>query len=454
MFSVVPAPVVEAAMGDACGRGQGNGQMNTGQQQTANVRMPWQRKRTLAFLLADDSPGRLRPVILAAVLSLSAIGLVEVASASSVESVAAGNNPYDLPLKQAMWTVAGVVIMLVLARLPVQRIRKLGWPLLISSLVALVLVFTPLGMSVNGNRNWLSVGGFTAQPSEFAKLSLIVWGAAILDRKQALLGQWKHAVVPVLPAGGLIMLIVALGHDLGTTMIIMMILAATMFYGGVRMKVFSVAGLICAVAALILAATSGNRMGRISSWLGMGSAEDAQGVGYQATNGTYALASGGWFGLGLGQSRQKWNWIPEAHNDFIFTILGEELGLAGTLLVLCLFAILAIAVFKTIARTQDTFSRIVACSVITWILGQAVINIGMVSGLLPVIGVPLPFISYGGSAMVSSLAGIGIVLAVTRPEPVGGKPDPRRAGAGTAAAGASPGSTAGRGHGRRHEYQR
>ncbi|MHC6594117.1 putative lipid II flippase FtsW [Arthrobacter sp. C152] len=417
--------------------------MNTGQQQPAKVRAPRRRKRTLAFLLADDSPGRLRPVILAAVLSLSAIGLVEVASASSVESVAAGNNPYDLPLKQAMWTVAGVVIMLVLARLPVQRIRKLGWPLLIGSLLALVLVFTPLGMSVNGNRNWLSVGGFTAQPSEFAKLSLIVWGAAILDRKQALLGQWKHAVVPVLPAGGLIMGIVALGHDLGTTMIIMMILAATMFYGGVRMKVFSVAGLICVMIALVLAATSGNRMGRIFSWLGMGSAEDAQGVGYQATNGTYALASGGWFGLGLGQSRQKWNWIPEAHNDFIFTILGEELGLAGTLLVLCLFAILAIAVFKTIARTQDTFSRIVACSVITWILGQAVINVAMVSGLLPVIGVPLPFISYGGSAMVSSLAGIGIVLAVTRPGPGGaGAPKPRPAAAGVPAAG------------RRPEYQR
>ncbi|GGH91317.1 putative lipid II flippase FtsW [Arthrobacter liuii] len=390
--------------------------MDTGQKQRGTGRPGRRGLAKLAVWLEDDPPGSLRPLILAVVLTLSAIGLVEVASASSVESIAAGNNPYDLPLKQAMWTVAGVVIMLVLARMPVRRIRWLGWPLLIGSLVALVLVFTPLGMSVNGNRNWLSVGGFTAQPSEFAKLALIVWAAAILDRKQALLGKWKHAVVPLGPAGGLIMLIVALGHDLGTTMIIMMIVAATMFYGGVRMKVFSVAGLICVVAALLLAATSGNRMGRIFSWLGMGSDEDAQGMGYQAQHGAYALASGGWFGVGLGQSRQKWNWIPEAHNDFIFSILGEELGLAGSLLVLGLFAILAIAVFKTIARTTDTFSRIVACSVITWILGQAFINIAMVSGLLPVIGVPLPFISYGGSAMVSSLAGIGVILAVTRPE--------------------------------------
>jgi cell division protein FtsW len=374
-------------------------------------------KRPLGFLsrwLADESPDRLRPVILAAVFTLSGIGLIEVASASSVESVAAGVNPYDLPLKQAMWTVAGVVIMLVLARFPVQRIRKLGWPLLIAAFVALILVFTPLGMTVNGNRNWLNVGGLTAQPSEFAKLALIVWAAAILARKQTLLGRWQHAVIPLLPVGGAIMAVVALGHDLGTTLIIMMILAATMFYGGVRMKVFTVAAAACAVAALVLAATSGNRMGRIFSWLGMGSAEDSQGLGYQALNGQYALASGGWFGLGLGQSRQKWNWIPEAHNDFIFTILGEELGLAGTLLVLGLFAILAIAVFKAIARTHDVFSRIVACSVITWILGQAIINIAMVSGLLPVIGVPLPFISYGGSAMVSSLAGIGMILAVTR----------------------------------------
>lgn len=377
----------------------------------------YRMKRPLGFVarwLADESPDRLRPVILAAVFTLSGIGLIEVASASSVESVAAGVNPYDLPLKQAMWTVAGVVIMLVLARLPVQRIRKLGWPLLLSAFVALILVFTPLGMTVNGNRNWLNVGGLTAQPSEFAKLALIVWAAAILARKQGLLGRWQHAVIPLLPVGGAIMAVVALGHDLGTTLIIMMILAATMFFGGVRMKVFTVAAAACAVAALVLAATSGNRMGRIFSWLGMGSAEDSQGMGYQALNGEYALASGGWFGLGLGQSRQKWNWIPEAHNDFIFTILGEELGLAGTLLVLGLFAILAIAVFKTIARTEDVFARIVACSVITWILGQAIINISMVSGLLPVIGVPLPFISYGGSAMVSSLAGIGMILAVTR----------------------------------------
>ncbi|GAC1455763.1 MAG: hypothetical protein PVSMB10_13730 [Pseudarthrobacter sp.] len=368
----------------------------------------------LSRWLTDDSPDRLRPVILAAVFTLSGIGLIEVASASSVESVAAGVNPYDLPLKQAMWTVAGVAIMLVLARLPVDRIRKLGWPLLLAAIMALILVFTPLGMTVNGNRNWLNVGGLTAQPSEFAKLALIVWAAAILARKQPLMWRWQHAVIPLLPVGAAIMGVVALGHDLGTTLVIMMILAATMFYGGVPMKVFSVAAAACAVAALVLAATSGNRMGRIFSWLGMGSSEDSQGLGYQALNGQYALASGRWFGLGLGQSRQKWNWIPEAHNDFIFAILGEELGLAGTLLVLGLFAVLAIAVFKTIARTEDVFSRIVACSVITWILGQAIINIAMVSGLLPVIGVPLPFISYGGSAMVSSLAGIGMILAVTR----------------------------------------
>jgi cell division protein FtsW len=312
-----------------------------------------------------------------------------------------------------------------LARLRARHIRKLAWPLLVAAVVALGLVFTPLGMTVNGNRNWLSFGGFTVQPSEFAKLALIVWAAAVLSRKQAYLREWKHAVVPVvLPAGALVVGLVALGRDLGTAMIIMMILAAAMFYGGVRMKVFGVAGAFCTVAVLVLAATSGNRVGRISSWLGMGSADDAQGVGYQALNGQYALASGGWFGVGLGQSRQKWNWIPEAHNDFIFTILGEELGLAGTLLVLGLFTVLAIAVFKVIARTQDTFARIVSSSVITWIIGQAIVNIAMVSGLLPVIGVPLPFISYGGSAMVSSLAAIGMILGVTRAEPAA-VPGPR-----------------------------
>ncbi|MDQ1058648.1 cell division protein FtsW (lipid II flippase) [Arthrobacter globiformis] len=228
-----------------------------------------------------------------------------------MESVAAGRNPYDLPLKQGMWTAAGIVIMFGLARLRTRHIRWLAWPLLGVAVVALGLVFTPLGMTVNGNRNWLGFGGFTVQPSEFAKLALIVWAAAVLSRKQALLHEWKHAVVPLLlPTGALIIGLVALGHDLGTAMIIMMILAATMFYGGVRMKVFGVAGILCTVAALILAATSGNRVSRISSWLGAGSADDSQGVGYQALHGQYALASGGWLGVGLGQSRQKWNWIP------------------------------------------------------------------------------------------------------------------------------------------------
>ncbi|WP_353712048.1 putative lipid II flippase FtsW [Arthrobacter sp. K5] len=370
-------------------------------------------------LLGDESGDRTRPVILAVVLVLAALGLIEVASASSVESVAAGRDPYDLPLKQGMWTAAGIAIMFGLARLRTRHVRWLAWPLLGAAVVALGLVFTPLGMTVNGNRNWLGFGGFTVQPSEFAKLALILWAAAVLSRKQALLHEWKHAVVPLLlPAGALIIGLVALGHDLGTAMIIMMILAATMFYGGVRMKVFGVAGIVCTVGSLILAATSGNRVSRISSWLGAGSADDSQGVGYQALHGQYALASGGWLGVGLGQSRQKWNWIPEAHNDFIFTILGEELGLAGTLLVLVLFTVLGIAVFKVIARTQDTFARIVSSSVITWIIGQAVVNIAMVTGLLPVIGVPLPFISYGGSAMVSSMAGVGMILAVTRPQPV------------------------------------
>lgn len=367
--------------------------------------------------LGDESGDRTRPVILAVVLVLAALGLIEVASASSVESVAAGKNPYDLPLKQAMWTAAGVAIMFGLARLRTRHIRWLAWPLLGAAVVALGLVFTPLGMTVNGNRNWLGFGGFTVQPSEFAKLALIVWAAAVLSRKQALLHESKHAVVPLLlPTGAIIIGLVAFGHDLGTAMIIMMILAATMFYGGVRMKVFGVAGIAATALALVLAATSGNRVSRISSWLGAGSADDSQGVGYQALHGQYALASGGWLGVGLGQSRQKWNWIPEAHNDFIFTILGEELGLAGTLLVLVLFTVLGIAVFKVIARTQDTFARIVSSSVITWIIGQAVVNIAMVTGLLPVIGVPLPFISYGGSAMISSLAGVGMILAVTRPQ--------------------------------------
>jgi cell division protein FtsW len=366
---------------------------------------------------ADSEPsGFSYYLILGSALALTAIGLLMVLSSSAVESIAEGASPFDLFMKQGLFAVGGIILMLVLSRLSVPTYKKLGWPALGLSLALLVLVFTPLGVDVNGNRNWIQLGpGVTAQPSEAAKLALGLWIACVLVRKGPLLHEWKHLMVPVLPVGGLVILLVLAGNDLGTAMIIMLIVAGALFFGGAQMKLFGIAGATAVAGVLLLAITSPNRVARITMWLDQ-SCEDTTGLNMQSCNGLFALASGGWWGVGLGQSRQKYSWIPEAHNDYIFAIIGEELGLLGTLVVVALFGILAVAIVRTVMRRNDPFVRIFGGSIMVWIIGQAFVNMGVVTGLLPVIGVPLPFISYGGSALTITLAAVGVLLSFARPD--------------------------------------
>jgi cell division protein FtsW len=216
--------------------------------------------------------------------------------------------------------------------------------------------------------------------------------------------------------GLLVAALVIAGHDLGTTLVILLITAAGLFFGGVPTRAFLASVAAMAAGAAALAITSPNRMCRIYAWVGQSPAECRQGAdfGYQVQNGLQGLASGGWLGVGLGQSRQKYLWIPEAQNDFIFSVLGEELGLFGTILVLVLFAVLAVAILRVAARQKELFPRVLAGTVMAWLLGQAALNMGMVTGLLPVVGVPLPFISSGGSALVSCLCAVGVVLSLAR----------------------------------------
>ncbi len=355
-------------------------------------------------------------LILGSTIALTCIGLMMVLSSSAVESISQGVDPYQLFLRQSIFGVIGVVLMIILSRLRISTLKKLAWPALIIGIFLLLLVFTPLGFAVGGNRNWISIGGVTAQPSEAAKLALALWMGAVLARKHALLGQFKHAFIPVVPLGGLVILLVLLGHDLGTSVIIMAIMAAGLFFAGVGARLFIPVGIVGALAALVLALSSGNRMSRISGW--QGNCNDGNDLCLQAQNGIYALASGGWWGVGLGQGRQKWNWIPEAHNDFIFAIIGEEFGLLGTLVIVLLYGIIALAIFRVIVRHTDPFIRIVCGCILTWIIGQAFVNIAMVTGLLPVIGVPLPLISSGGTALTLVLAAIGVVLSFARAVPV------------------------------------
>jgi cell division protein FtsW len=351
-------------------------------------------------------------LILGSTLALTAIGIMMVLSASSVEAIAAGESPYSAALKQGMFAGIGLFLMFLISRVNVVWLKRGAWIAIIAALVLLGLVLL-VGRSALGNKNWIDVGPFTFQPSEAAKLALALWMATVLDRKARLLSQTKHALVPVVPGAAAVIGLILMGNDLGTAMIVMMIMAAALFFAGVRLYLFGIAGVVTVVGVAIAAITSPNRVCRILSWTGQTCA-DGSDLSYQSTNGLYGLASGGWFGVGLGQSRQKYSWIPEAHNDFIFAIIGEELGLVGTLVVLVLFAILGAAIYRVVVAQKDMFHRVLAGTIMVWLLGQATVNMAVVTGLAPVIGVPLPFISYGGSALLMSLCAVGVVLSLAR----------------------------------------
>ncbi|NHT18724.1 putative lipid II flippase FtsW [Cellulomonas sp. IC4_254] len=354
-------------------------------------------------------------LLVGASMLLLVLGLVMVLSSSSVESLASGESPYAVFFSQAQYALMGLPLMWLASRIRPATYQRLAWPLLGVGLFAQLLVYTPLGRGKGGNTGWIFVGGFSAQPSEALKLALVVWLGMILARKQPLFDDWKHAAVPALPVAAGAVGMVLLGHDLGTAIIMLILVAGALFVAGVPMRIFAGAGIAAAVGVALLATVSQSRVDRIMNWF-TGECDVTAGC-YQTMHGMQALATGGWFGLGLGQSREKWSYLPEAHNDFIFAIIGEELGLIGTLLVLALFGLLAFAMFRVIARHRDPFAQVVTGGVAAWIIGQALVNMGVVVGLLPVIGVPLPLVSAGGSALITTLVALGVVISFARTEP-------------------------------------
>jgi len=359
-------------------------------------------------------------LIASTALILTGFGLVMVLSATMATS---GESPFDTMLKQGMFAVLGIPLMFVLSRFPVRFWKRIAWPALILGVLLQLLVFVPgLGDTNDGNRNWISIGGVQAQPSEFLKLSLAVWLGFVLYRKRTLLSKWQHVFIPVVPVGGLVIGLVAVGsNDLGTGLILMAILLGCLFFSGVKLRLFLLPLVGIVIAAGVFAVTSPNRMARIMSFLNPDSLEcysDATGSCYQALHGVWALASGGLFGLGLGNSREKYQWLPAAEHDFIFAIVGEELGLIGCVVVLALFALFAVGAFHVIRKTDDPFVRIVSGGITVWIVGQALVNIGVVLRVFPVLGVPLPFMSQGGTALLSSLIACGVLLSFARTLPV------------------------------------
>ncbi|MBK7624591.1 MAG: FtsW/RodA/SpoVE family cell cycle protein [Kineosporiaceae bacterium] len=243
-----------------------------------------------------------------------------------------------------------------------------------------------------------------------------MWAAAVLARKQAMVGQVAHALIPVVPGALVLLALVMVGNDLGTALVLVAITVALLFTAGVPLRLFAVGGLLGGLAITLLVTTSENRMKRVNTWLGNTPCEYLS-TCWQPTHSRYALATGGWWGVGLGAGREKWLWLSQAHNDFIFAVIGEELGLIGTLTVLALFAALGIGLFKLVIASDDTFVKIATGGVLAWVLGQAIINIGTVLGMLPVIGLPLPLVSSGGSALVTVMIAFGMVLGFARQVP-------------------------------------
>ncbi len=363
-------------------------------------------------------------LLLGTTLFLVLLGLVMVLSSSSIDSFTAGRDFFSVFLKQGLFALIGIPLMLVVSRIPIRVMKKWAWVAIFVAVGVQLLVFTPLGDEVGGNLNWIAIGSYTFQPSELVKLALVVWMGAILAKKEALLGNFGHVVIPVLPIAGGAILLVLLGGDLGTVMIMAGLVFGALFFAGIKLRMLVVPMIVGAVLAVIVAFTSASRTERIMSFFS-GTNADYEGVDWQAQHGEWALAGGGVFGVGLGNSRAKWSWLPAADNDYIFAIIGEELGLVGAIVVLLLFIALAIAFVRIIRSSRDMFSKVVTGAVMVWLIGQAFVNIAVVLGVLPVLGVPLPLISSGGSALLTTLAAIGIVLAIARENAVTSARDAR-----------------------------
>ncbi|MGO4256300.1 putative lipid II flippase FtsW [Marmoricola sp. RAF53] len=372
--------------------------------------------RTAAARRVLDRPLTPYYLLLGATGLLLAIGMVMVLSASSVDSYKHHDgNSYYWATKQLMWVLIALPCAWIATRLPLKLLRVAAWPMLLTAVVLLALTQTSLGVEVNGNKNWLGVGPIQVQPSEVAKFAMVLWCADVYARKDALLGSWKHLVVPVVPVAGTITALVLVGGDLGTALVLFAITLGMLWVVGVPARIFVAAVTMVSVAALYLAASSPERLNRITSFVNP--FNDFQGSGWQAGHGILGMASGGLFGKGIGASQQKWGNLPEAHTDFIFAVLGEELGLVGTLLVLALFLTIAYAGIRIASRTENLFVRYATAGIVIWLIAHALINIGMVLALLPVIGIPLPLVSYGGSSLVPELVALGLVIGFARSEP-------------------------------------
>ncbi|MDQ1495828.1 MAG: cell division protein FtsW [Actinomycetota bacterium] len=355
-------------------------------------------------------------LLLASTAVLIGFGVVMVWSSSYVAS---NKVSFAVVQKQLLWIGIGLPVMLIATRLPVKVFRFLAYPAMLGAGALLVAVLVPgLGHSANGATRWVALGGpFTVQPSEFAKLGLVLWGADLLARKHRLktLDSYRRIMIPLLPVTLVVLALIEKEHDLGTLLVVLTIVLSLLWVIGAPMRLFGFLVSVVIAGVTYLAISQPYRLQRLVNF--GNPFKDLHNTGWQAGQGIYALGAGGWFGVGLGGSRQKWGYLPEAHTDFIFAIIGEELGLVGTLAVLILFAVLAYAGIRVAQRSRDMFSRLAASAIVAWLLVQALVNIGAVIGVLPITGIPLPLISAGGSALLPTMFALGMLMSLARREP-------------------------------------
>jgi cell division protein FtsW len=343
---------------------------------------------------------------------LVVFGLVMVLSSSSIDSLVANRDAFYVFTRQAIYAVIGIAGMLFVSSLPIAVIKRLV-PIALVVTFGLQLAVQFVGISVNGNTNWISIAGFTLQPSEFLKVALIMYIALFIASREEEIHDPVRVVVPIFFVGTIGLILVMLGGDLGTATIIALILFVTLSVAGAPLTTLSQIFIVGAAVAAMFTTSSASRMARITAWLNPGTAS-SEAFNWQYEHGTWALAGGGIFGVGLGNSKMKWSWIPEVENDFIFAVIGEELGFIGALVVIALFALLISSLVGIMNRSESTFSKILVLGVVVWIIAQSSVNVAVVLGVLPVLGVPLPLISAGGSSLIATLGVIGLVLAIEK----------------------------------------
>jgi cell division protein FtsW len=388
----------------------------TAQTTQAQPRTQAETGRVRGALRLLDRPLTSYYLVLGITMLLLALGLVMVLSTSSATAIQAGGSPYAGFQKQLIGVMVGLVLMWIAAKSSPTLFRAAAYPMVGASVLGLMLVLA-IGKDIQGGERWIPLMGFQIQPSEFAKLAFVLWGADLLARKEknGQLTEWRHLLIPLLPGAAIFSMLVMLGDDLGTTFILLVIFLALLWVIGSPGRLFiGMLGLM-GFAMIILVIVASYRLDRITGFLHPQA--NSLTVGWQTLEGKTAVGSGGWFGVGLGAGKMKWGWVPESTTDFIFAVIGEELGLVGTLCVTLLYGGLAYAGIRIARRVPDTFMRLAASAATAWIVVQALVNIASVIGLLPITGVPLPLVSQGLSSLLVTLVALGMLMSFAKREP-------------------------------------